>query len=163
GPTEYEQNPDVARAYLLAGFANRQLGEIQCVSTIDGGPQVPNTEHFVRADSLFSRAIQVGTAAGEDDIVNAAYGGRASVRAWLDNWAGAVSDAAQVPDDFEYFALYSTAPGAVSNDLVFETNNRKEFTVYSTLWEEHPADARIPWQIVYDAGGQVSAGQDGET
>src|SRR5690606_19764448 len=50
GPTEYEQNPDVARAYLLAGFANRQLGEIQCVSTIDGGPQVPNTEHFVRAD-----------------------------------------------------------------------------------------------------------------
>lgn len=162
-PADYEEDPNVARAYLLAGFANRMLGEIQCVSTIDGGPQVANTEHFVRADSLFTRAIAVGGAAGEDDIVDAAYGGRASVRAWLGNWAAAAADAAQVPADFEYFTIYSTAPGAVNNDLVFETNNRKEFTVYTTTWEDHPDDARIPWEIIYDQGGQVATGQDGET
>ncbi|MCA9738673.1 MAG: RagB/SusD family nutrient uptake outer membrane protein [Gemmatimonadota bacterium] len=163
-PSEYERNADVARAYLLAGFANRTLGEWQCTSTIDGGPEVPNSEHFVRADSLFTRAIAVGGAANQAAIVNAAYGGRASVRAWLGNWGQAVADAQQVPADFEYDAVYSTAVGAVSNDLVFETYSRKEFTVFNTMWETNdPDDPRVPWRIVFDNNGQVSKGQDGET
>lgn len=163
-PAEFERNANVARAYLLAGFANRTLGELQCTSTIDGGPEVPNTEHFVRADSLFTRAIAVGGAANQGAIVNAAYGGRASVRAWLGNWGQAVADAQQVPADFEYDAVYSTAVGAVSNDLVFETYSRKEFTVFNTIWETNdPDDPRVPWRIVYDNSGQVEKGQDGET
>lgn len=163
GSDVYERSPLVARAYLLGGFANRLLGEVQCASTIDGGPQVANTEHFQRADSLFSRAITVGTAANQTAIVNAAYGGRASVRAWLGNWDAAAADAQNVPAEFEYFAIFSTAPGAISNDLVFETTRRKEFTVYSTVWEDVPDDARVPWEIKFDSNGQVEAGQDGET
>ncbi|MEZ4414931.1 MAG: RagB/SusD family nutrient uptake outer membrane protein [Gemmatimonadota bacterium] len=163
-PAQFEKDPNVARAYLLGGFANRTLGEWQCTSTVDGGPEVPNTEHFIRADSLFTRAIAVGTAANRQDYVRAAYGGRASVRAWLDNWSQAVADAQQVPASFVYNAIYSTAVGAVSNDLVFETTARKEFTVFNTIWENNdPNDPRVPWQIVYDNSGQVSKGQDGET
>jgi hypothetical protein len=153
----------VARAYLLAGFANRMMGEVQCETTINGGPAVSNTEHFNRADSLFSRAIQIGGAANQTAIVNAAYGGRASVRAWLGQWSAADADAANVPAGFEYFTIFSTAPGAVSNDLVFETTSRKEFTVFSTEWEGITSDARMPWEIQYDNAGQVSVGQDGET
>lgn len=162
-PDDFEENEHVARAYLLGGFANRLLGEVQCVSTIDGGPQVPNTEHFVRADSMFTRAIEVGTASGADDIVTAAYGGRASVRAWLGDWSGAVSDAQQVPDDFEYFVLFNTTAGSIANDLVNETTNRKEFTVYSTMWDQIGDDPRVPWDTLFDDGGQVESGQDGET
>jgi hypothetical protein len=159
----YEQNPLVARAYALAGFANRMLGEIQCMSTIDGGPAVDNTVHFERADSLFARAIQIGTAANQTAIVNAARGGRASVLAWLGDWTGAVALASQVPSTFAYNAVFSTATGAINNDLVFETTSRKEFTVFSTAWEDVTSDPRMPWEIKRDNSGQVERGQDGET
>ncbi|MCH8812659.1 MAG: hypothetical protein IID07_12580, partial [Gemmatimonadetes bacterium] len=43
----------VARAYLLAGFANRLLGEMLCSTAIDGGPEEPNTVHFTRAMEQF--------------------------------------------------------------------------------------------------------------
>ncbi len=162
-PAEFESNEHVARAYLLGGFANRLLGEVQCFSTIDGGPQVPNTEHFVRADSMFSRAIEVGTNAEADEIVTAAYGGRASVRAWLGDWTAAVADAQQVPDDFEYFVLFNTTAGSIANDLVNETTNRKEFTVYTTIWDDVADDPRVPWDTLFDDGGQIERGQDGET
>jgi hypothetical protein len=117
--------------------------------------------HFERADTLFGKAINIGQTAGRTDIVNAAYGGRASVKAWMGNWSAAEADAQQVPDDFTYDAYFSTA--SVNNDLVFETTNRKEFTVYSTMWEDYPDDPRVPWEIIYDAGNQVEVGQDGET
>jgi hypothetical protein len=163
GSTDYERSALVARAYLLAGFANRVMGEVQCESTIDGGPVVANTEHFVRADSLFSRAIQIGGAANQSAIVNAAYAGRASARAWQGQWSAADADAAMVPASFEYFAIFNTSPGAVNNDLVYETTSRKEFTVYSTMWENITDDPRVPWEIQYDNTGQVEVGQDGET
>lgn len=162
-PAVFERDAHVARAYLLAGFANRVMGEVQCVSTIDGGPEVENTEHFRRADSLFTRAIAIGTAANQTAIVNAAYGGRASVRAWLNDWSAAVADAEKVPPTFQYFVVFTTATGGINNDFVFETTTRKEFTVFSTIWEQHPNDARLPWQIKLDARGQVERGQDGET
>ena len=50
-PDTYERNGDVAQAYLYAGFANRLMGELQCTGTVDGGPEVPRSEFFVRADS----------------------------------------------------------------------------------------------------------------
>lgn len=161
----YEKSALVARGYLLGGFANRLLGELQCESTIDGGPVVPNTEHFQRADSLFSRAIAVGTAAGSSaaSIVNAAYGGRASVRAWLGNWDAAEADAAKVPTTFQYNAIFSTAPGAIESTIVIETSSRKEYTVFSSPFEAYTNDPRVPWAIKYDNKGQVERGQDGET
>lgn len=163
GPAAFEKSPLVARAYLLGGFANRLLGEVQCVSTINGGPEVPNTEHFKRADSMFTRAIAIGTAANQTAIVNAAYGGRASVRAWLGDWNAAEADAQKVPAAFQYFAIFSTSPGAISNDLVFETTRRKEFTVFNTMWVPVTADPRVPWAIKRDSKGQIERGQDGET
>lgn len=162
-PEQFNRNADVARAYVLGGFANRWIGEQQCSSTIDGGPEVPHTEHFVRADSLFTRAIQVAQAVGRQDLATAALGGRASVRAWLGDWDAAEADAAQVPVDFQFDALFSTAVGSVSNDLVFETNTRKEFSIYNSMWETVFDDPRVPWEIPLDAAGEVEKGQDGET
>jgi hypothetical protein len=161
---QFERSADVAKAYVTGGFANRMLGELQCSSTIDGGPEVPNSEHFVRADSLFSRAITIGSAAGRGDLVTAAYAGRASIRAWLGNWDAAVADAQQVPADFVYEAVFSTAVGAVGNDLWYETYQRPEFTVFNTIWaDEDPDDPRATWQIMYDNSGQVSKGANGQT
>ncbi len=160
-PGAFENSPLVARAYLLAGFANRTLGENVCETAIDGGGREPNSVHFERAVDQFTEAIQIGQAAGDDDVVTAAYGGRASVRAWLGDWAGAVEDAMQVPVGFSYVSRLS-ADGE-SNQLAYETHDRFEYTVFNTEWADHPDDPRAPWIIVYNADNSVAVGANGST
>lgn len=168
-PAQLNDDPDVARAYLTAGFANRWLGENQCSSTIDGGPEVPNTEHFNRADSLFQRAIEVAGNAGRDDLVRAGRGGLASIRAWAGDWPGAVTLAQAANSgadgaDWSYDVIFSTTSGAVLNDFVDETTDRREFSVFNTIWADEPQDnPRVTWRIPLDASGEPLVGQDGET
>lgn len=159
-PGEFEESPYVARAYLLAGFANRTLGENVCETAIDAGRE-PNTVHFARAVEQFTQAIAIGQAAGSDDVVTAAYGGRASARAWLGDWAGAVQDAQQVPLGFSYDSKLSS--DGESNQLAYETHDRFEYTVYNTEWQNLPGDPRAPWEIVYASDGSVAPGANGST
>lgn len=152
----------VAEAALYAGLANRTLGENLCSTAIDGGPEEPFTVHFDRALGYFNQAISVGQAAGsgQANIVNAAYGGRASIKAWMGDWAGAVSDAQQVPEDFMYVADFTSEVG---NDFYFETHNRFEFSVWGTEFESHPLDLRAPWVIVRNADNSIANGANGAT
>lgn len=157
----FESSPSVARAYLLAGFANRTLGENVCETAIDGGALQPNTVHFDRAIDQFTQAIAIGQAAGSDDVVTAAYGGRASARAWLGDWAGAVQDAQQVPLGFSYVSKLS-ADGE-SNQIAYETHDRFEYTVFGSEWADHPDDPRAPWIIVRESDGSIAVGANGST
>jgi hypothetical protein len=163
-PTQFEKSGDVAKAYLLGGLANRWMGEVQCRTTIDGGEDLPHTENFARADSMFTRAIAVATAAGSSttltNIINAAYGGRASVRAWMGQWDAAVADAAKVPTSFAWNTTFSTA---LQNDFWYETNTRHEFSLYNSMWATVTNDPRVPWDAPVDAKGQPLKGQDGQT
>lgn len=157
----FDESPYVARAFLLAGFANRTLGENVCETAIDGGSREPHTIHFERAEGQFTQAIAIGQASGSDDVVTAAYGGRASVRAWLGDWAGAVQDAQQVPIAFTYDAKLS-ADGE-SNQIAYETHDRFEYTVFGTEWESIPSDPRLPWDTVFNADGSIANGANGST
>jgi hypothetical protein len=159
-PDEFSRNPDAAQAYVYAGFANRILGDNFCSSVIDGGPEVSNTVHYERGIEQFTNAIQIGGAAGRADLVNAAYSGRAHMKAMQGDWAGAAQDAAQVPPDFVYYAEIDTE---LRNELTYETHNRYEYTVYGTFMEAHPDDPRAPWAIIYDNAGQVARGANGAT
>lgn len=159
----FNSDPLVARAYLLAGFANRFLGENVCQAVIDGSEAKPHTVHFDRALEQFTQAINIGTAAGAGaaPTVTAAYAGRASIKAWLGDWAGAVADAEHVPAGFEYMNAFQLPdPG---NDLAYETHLRFEHTVFQTIFADHPSDARTPWEIVRRANGSVATGQNGST
>lgn len=162
-PADFAKSDEVARGYLLAGFANRLIGENVCQTVIDGGSPQPNTVEFDRGIDHFNNAITIGQAAGSsaDDIVTAAYAGRASLEAWKGDWAGAAADAAKVPDDFSYSAVLMTE--GASNTLSYETHTRYEYTVYNTLYANHPDDPRIPWKIIYLANGKVATGANGST
>src|SRR5687768_10356196 len=109
---DYDTSPLAARANIYAGFANRWLGEHVCEAVIDGGGREPNTVHFERAEEQFTEALRIAaeitTAAVRDSLSRAAYGGRASVRAWLGDWTGAVADAANVPTGYAFIAFFST-------------------------------------------------------
>lgn len=162
-PERFDNSRDVARAYLLAGFANRTLGENVCSTTIDGGEEQPHTIHFDRAFDEFSEAIRVGANVGgdADDIVQAAYAGRASINAWRGDWAAAAADAQMVDPDFQYVTYFHTPDP--DNILYYETYERPEYTVFLTEFEDHPDDARAPWSIIYDDDGTVAEGANGST
>lgn len=162
---DFESSPLAPRAYLFAGYANRLLGENVCSTAINGGEEQPNTVHFSRAEEQFTEALRLAREQGNDDWAYAALAGRASVRAWQGNWAGAVADAEQVPVDFVLEATYSLNSSRENNDFASETGvNRREYTVYNSGWAERdPDDPRAPWEIEYLSDGSVQPGQDGIT
>jgi len=160
--TNFETNPLTIRAYLYAGFANRFLGENVCETTIDGGPRVPSSEHFVRAESLFTRAITLATAQNNTALLNAALAGRAQVRAWQNKWDAAVTDAALVPATFRHNAVFSINTTRENMDLATQTINRREVTVFNTVWVAD-RDTRVPYDTVRTATGGFQTGQDGAT
>lgn len=160
-PAEFDASPFVARAYVFAGLANRQLGENLCFTAIDGGPREDHTVHFGRGEAQFDEAIRIAQAAGATDVLHAAYAGRASVRAWQGDWAGAVEDAAQVPVGFVYLGYLSS--DGESNEIAYETHDRFEYTVYNTEFADRPNDPRAPWEIKTNADGSVATGANGRT
>jgi len=153
-----------ARANLFAGLTNRLLGETTCGAVFDNGPRLSDSAYFARADTFFTEAIRVAQAAkGATDILNAAYGGRAAVRAWLGNWDASAADAAQVPTAFVYNAVFSTNSTRENNSLVQETYVRREFSLYSTSWASVFGDPRVPWDTIKTSSGAIQKGQDGKT
>ncbi|MDQ4080110.1 MAG: RagB/SusD family nutrient uptake outer membrane protein, partial [Gemmatimonadota bacterium] len=138
-----------------------------CEAVIDGGPREDFTVHFERAEEYFTEALRVAagisSATLRDSLSRAAYGGRASARAWLGDWTAAAADAALVPTGYVFIAFFSTNTPAENNDLVFETNNRLEYTVYNTQWAQVFRDPRVPWDTVKTTAGAVQVGQDGRT
>lgn len=166
--TGYDSTALAVRANIYAGLSNRLLGEHVCEAVIDGGPREDFAVHFERADSQFTEALRLipiitGSTALKDSLRRAAYGGRASVRAWQGNWAEAAADAANVPTSYVFVAFFSTNTGAENNGLAIETINRLEYTVYSTQWAQVFRDARVLWDTIKTTAGAVQVGQDGRT
>lgn len=120
----WPENPDIdassydrlAEAYLLAGLANRYLGENACTAVFDGGSPEPKLTFFDRAIEQFSAAVRIAQANGEiDEIVTASIGARAAARLFKGDWAGALSDAQQVPIGFDYQTQFSGDGGEYFN------------------------------------------------
>lgn len=152
------------RAYIYMGFANRLLGENVCNAVIDGGPAQDYKIHFQRADSAFTQALALAQAQSNTTLANVALAGRASVRADLGNWTAAAADAAQVPTNLVYNAIFSLNTSRENNDLAYETTNRREFSVWGTQWATNSnKDPRVRWDTVKTSSGKLQTGQDGKT
>ena len=164
---DFDKSALAARAYIYAGLSNRLLGENMCQAVFDGSAPEDNKVHFSRAEGQFTEALRIAgslTGAIRDSLNRAAYGGRASVRAWQGKWAEAVTDAQQVPTNYTFVAFFSTNTTQENNNLAFETSNRREFTVYNTQWAQNPkTDPRVPWDTVKTTSGAIQTGQDGRT
>lgn len=161
--TGFETSALAPRAYLIAGFANRILGENVCEAVFDGGPAQPFEEHFRRAEGHFTEALRLATAQNATALSNAARAGRAQVRAALGNWTAAVEDATVVPIAFRHDAVYSLNTSRESNGWAPVTLTRGEYTVYGTRWYEVSGDPRIPWVRVTTASGAQANAANGRT
>ncbi len=139
-----------AKALLFAGYANRLLGENMCEAVIDGGAPGDHTEYFTRAEDAFTEAISVGTAAGDDEVATAATAGRASVRLMLGDDAGAAADAASIPTDFAFSAVYSIEDEDYYNFIYWVNANQpyREISASGTYYEQYytdTGDPRVRW------------------
>lgn len=145
------------RAYLYAGFANRVLGENMCAAVIDGGGELAGVEFFNRADSNFTAAITMtgGTAATRTLQADAARGGRAAVRAFVNDWTGAIADAGAVAPTFVYnMPYFSVGDDAQRNRIFWSSGNSREsgsayraHTQWNTWHRDYQvatADPRVP-------------------
>ncbi len=136
----------LAQAYLWAGYANRILGENMCEAVFDGGPAEPHSKYFERAEQHFSDAISTGSG----EVVTAGHAGRASVRVWLGDWAGATADASQVPFDFEYLVAADDSDPDVFNDIYYSNGASpyRGYTIWMTFFNDYyveTGDPRTPW------------------
>lgn len=159
--TGFETNANTPRAYLYAGYANRFLGENVCNAVYDGGPALPNSSHFVRAESLFTRALTISRALNNTALINAALAGRAQVYANQGKWTEAAADAALVPTTFRHNAVFSLNTTRENMDLAAQTITRREVTVWNTVWVAD-RDPRVLYDTV-KTGTTITKGQDGAT
>ncbi len=141
-----------ARAKKLAGHANRLLGENMCTAVIDGSEDLGGNDVYLeRAKERFEEAVQVGEAAGEMQIVEAAHAGLASVLGpGLNRWDEAVDYANQVSDDFSIQAVYTSSESDQYN-IMYDLGADDpwgDWTVYNSFYEEYyeeTGDPRAGW------------------
>ncbi|MEP7345419.1 MAG: RagB/SusD family nutrient uptake outer membrane protein [Gemmatimonadaceae bacterium] len=101
-----EKRFEVATVLMWGGFAHFLLADNFCEVTFHGGPAVTPKQGYERAKSLLEDAVKVATAANRADVLRGSYGGLARVKLMLGDYAGARSDARQVPQGFRLVALY---------------------------------------------------------
>ena len=148
----------LAEAYLWAGYAYRLLGENFCVSVIDGESAGARSVYYDRAIARFDQAASLGSG----DMAMAAVAGRAAVKAFMGDWAGAVSDASGIPDGFVWNMPYFDTEGdATRNRIQFASQaepykaHTQRYTKYEDygLSDNNPdGDPRIPFKITDETG-----------
>jgi hypothetical protein len=116
----------------------------------DTGEALPKSAAFERAIGHYNQAISHGSG----DVATAAHGAMAQAYVNLGDWANAVAQAAQVPTDFVYNASYSLNSGREENEIVQETHQRAEMSVFGTFIAElgPDGDPRAPWKDCSEAG-----------
>lgn len=117
------------QAYLYTAFAYRVLAESFCEAVFDGGSAQPNSVYADRAIQWFDRAAS----SGDSDIKMAALSGRASMKVWLGDWSGAVSDASQVPTTFSFDLDYQANGDDVQANRIFVSSKNQPYKAH-TAW-----------------------------
>ena len=156
--TGAEDQALLAEAHLWAGYAHRLMGENFCMSVIDGGAAGPRSAYLDGAMSHFDQAASIGSG----DLATAARAARAAVKAFNGDWAGAVSDAAGVPDDFVWhLPYYSTEGDPTKNRIQWASQaepykaHTQKYTKYEEMGrsENNPdGDPRVPFRITDETG-----------
>jgi hypothetical protein len=133
----------LAEADLYAGFAYANLGMSMCQAAFDLGPLVNQTGMFALAESRFTDAIAGATAANLPNLLNAAYVGRARVRLFQHNTAGAIADAQLVPSGF------------VFNANMDATNSRRYDHVFNAISTGGSATVEVSARTLTTENAQV--------
>lgn len=121
----------LARAATYAGFSYALMGMSFCSAAFDLGPEVQQQGILQLAEERFTQAIAAAQAAGSGsaNMLNASYLGRARVRLFLGNDAGAIADAQLVPSGFVLNAANDATDNRLMNRIFQITQQGGFYTV----------------------------------
>lgn len=144
-----------ARVSMLAGYTRVAFADMFCTAAFDGsGPELTAQETYARAESFFTQALEASGAAAETR--DAARVGRARVRLMMGDTDGALADAQQVTEGFEFEAEHSG-----------NTNNQENAvwgqTVSGTGWTVDPAFRDVTIDDTGIADPRVEVEDTGQT
>lgn len=142
----------LAQSAAIAGYSLVLMGETFCSAALDLGPELGPDELFAEAENRFTRALAAAEAAGNAEIANLSRVGRARTRLNLGDLSGAASDAALVPEGFEYHASYSDAATRRQNRLFTAMYRNPVATVDPTFRDLSFDGVPDPRVEVIDAG-----------
>jgi hypothetical protein len=121
-----------AQANLYSGFSYATLGMAMCQAAFDKGPLVNQMGMFALAEQRFTAAIAAAQAASLTNVLNAAYAGRARVRLYQRNTAGAIADAQLVPAGFVFNAAMDATNARRFNHIYSAISTSGALTVETT-------------------------------
>ena len=121
-----------AQANLYSGFSYATLGMAMCQAAFDKGPLVNQLGMFALAEQRFTAAIAAAQAASLTNVLNAAYAGRARVRLYQHNNAGAIADAQLVPAGFVFNAAMDATNARRYNHIYTAISTSGVLTVETT-------------------------------
>ena len=121
-----------AQANLYSGFSYATLGMAMCQAAFDKGPLVNQLGIFALAEQRFTAAIAAAQAASLTNVLNAAYAGRARVRLYQHNTAGAIADAQLVPAGFVFNAAMDATNARRFNHIYSAISTSGALTVETT-------------------------------
>ena len=119
----------IAKAALYAGFSYALIGMSMCSAAFDLGPEVQQAAIFPLAEQRFTTAITAAQASNQTAVLNAAYVGRARVRLFMGNKAGAIADATLVPKGFVLNAANDATDNRLYNRIYAITQQFGFYTV----------------------------------
>jgi hypothetical protein len=119
----------IAKAAVYAGLSYSLIGMSMCSAAFDLGPEVNQAGIFALAEQRFTTAITAAQGAQQTALLNAAYVGRARVRLFLGNKAGAATDAALVPKGFVLNAGNDASDNRLYNRIYAITQQFGFYTV----------------------------------
>jgi starch-binding outer membrane protein, SusD/RagB family len=150
----------IAKAAAYAGYSRILLGEGFCEAAINLGPKMTSTEVLASAEATFTTAIAAAQAAGDQQILNMAYVGRARARLDEGNKTGAASDAALVTSGFVQYASAEESPSRRQN-RVADRNLAGAVSVtpaYRGLTVTDGAGNQVPDTRVVDTSAKTPTG-----
>ncbi|HKJ01122.1 MAG TPA: RagB/SusD family nutrient uptake outer membrane protein, partial [Longimicrobiales bacterium] len=145
---DWESRPETAEVIVWGAYTLHVLADSWCRATFDAGPPVSAQAVREMAEADFTRAMEVAQRAGSTTWRLRAVAGRARARLMLGDYAGAVSDAQEIPQGFQFWFNYSNNSGREQNDIPGHTRDkiRREVGVAPRFFEDPRrwADPRTP-------------------
>jgi hypothetical protein len=128
-------DPDVlALGYLYAGFSYRVIAETWCETVFSeeelGGLE-SSTARLNTAEGFFTTAINT---AADPDLRMAGYAGRAQIKVWRGDWAGAAADAGQITDNMWSFSINMDDIDPETRNQLYYANEGVPYFAYSMLF-----------------------------
>jgi hypothetical protein len=157
----------VTEAHIAAGYTNRILGDYFCwgqaEAPYDPGPLFPGNRYWQLAADHFTKALASASSSAQRV---AAYAGRAQARLALGDYDGAIADARQVHNDFQYYPAVGSAArsrAAHRNHVYWANADRpyRSWTVTYTFFHSYYAqtgDPRVAWASFPDPASAACSG-----